>query len=57
MKYLTLKNARAKSNIKLQNKFNTYIFIQIKIFKKIMIQLVSLVNAFSFEILESETMK
>lgn len=57
MKYLTLKNARTKSNIKLQIKFNTYIFIQINIFKKITIQLVSLVNAFSFEILELEIMK
>jgi len=54
MKDLTFKNARRKSNIKPQIKFNSCIFIQIKILKENTIQLVSLVNAFSFEILELE---
>lgn len=57
MKDLTLKNACTKSNIKLQIKFNITIFIQIKVSKENKIQLVSLVNAFRFEILEFKIMK
>lgn len=57
MKDLTLKNACTKSNIKLQIKFNITIFIQIKVSKENKIQLVSLVNPFTFEILEFKIMK
>lgn len=57
MKDLTFKNAYTKSNGKLQIKFNITIFIKIKISKEKTIQLVSLVNAFSFEILGFKIMK